>query len=353
MSSTDIVRAVRSQIQNKLLPEVPPRWQEQVSFGLKAYALSEFHSAASNARMVVDNPNTAVSKSERLLANQKLANHFGTVFDSLGLVKPDSFVNIDHSDMNGLTALVGAIQTRQGRAIPCLIETTYSEHLSARDDVTPRKKALRWSMQAARLSQCFTGHVIDSLQTFADRLGFWPRLVFDRWFANESLVTHLQSEGVTFYIRLKAGRYVLYGNQQLTVEELAEKDTAIELFGLSLRVVRSPKHRGMSEPWYILTNDFSSSRAKVVKIYYHRFEIEEDFKDIKHILGLKRTRLNNPNSLKVILWLMAIGMALLYLATKAFITREQQVHLKKQRSWFRIAFESWQRALRTELQLTG
>ena len=52
MPSTDIVRAVRSQIQNKLLPEVSPRWQEQVSFGLSAYAMNEFHSAASNARMV-------------------------------------------------------------------------------------------------------------------------------------------------------------------------------------------------------------------------------------------------------------------------------------------------------------
>ncbi len=343
---------VRSQIQNKLLPEVSPRWQEQVSFGLSAYAMNEFHSAASNARMVVANSNTAVSKSERLLANQKLANQFGKLFDSLSLVKPTSYVNIDHSHMNGLTALVGAMQTRKGRALPCLVETTYSEDLSARDDAPPREQSLRWNKQAARLSQCFTGHCIDSLQGFHDRLGFWPKLVFDRWFANYSLVTHLSAEGAIYYIRLKAGRYVECEGKRVKAEQL-EKDAVIELFGLRLRIVRSPKDGKNDEPWYILTNDFSSSRAKVIRIYYYRFEIEEDFKDIKHILGLKRTRFNNPNSLKVILWLMALGIALLYLATKHLVRVSHSAHPKKQCSWFRIAFEAWQRAIHESLALTG
>ena len=109
---------------------------------------------------------------------------------------------------------------------------------------------------------------------------------------------------------------------------------------LRLRVIRSPKNRRAAEPWYILTNDFSSSRSKVVKIYYHRFEIEETFRDIKHIFELKRTRLNKPNSLKLILWLVSIGIALLYLTTKP----KKQNNPKKQTSWLRQAYEQLQQA---------
>jgi hypothetical protein len=88
------------------------------------------------------------------------------------------------------------------------------------------------------------------------------------------------------------------------------------LYGLQLRVVRSPKSRRAPEPWYILTNDMSSSRNKVVKIYYHRFEIEEVLKDMKHIWELKRTRLNKPLSRKLLLWFVSLGIALLYTATR-------------------------------------
>ena len=152
MSSQTIVRGVRTLIQNKLLPHVPVRWDKQVRFGLEAYALREFASATSNARMVVANPNTASSKARRLLGNMKLAKTLGVIFNGLGLVRPSSYVNIDHSDMNGLMVLAGAVQTRHGRALPCLLETTYSERLSGRNDELPRKRQLRWDMQASRPS---------------------------------------------------------------------------------------------------------------------------------------------------------------------------------------------------------
>jgi len=110
MSPTNIVRAIQVRTQKQLLPNVPKRWLSQFSFGFQAYGLRAFQSATGNARMVLSNANTAARKSERLLANSKLAEHLATVFDGLGLVQPSSFVNVDHSDMNGLTALVGAVQ---------------------------------------------------------------------------------------------------------------------------------------------------------------------------------------------------------------------------------------------------
>lgn len=177
MSPTDIIPASRIVIQNKLLPVVSSKWQEQLAFGLEAFALRPFQSAGSNARAVVANTNTAASKVRRLLANHKLAAHLGVVFDQLNLVKPGSYVNIDHSDFDGLTALVGAIQTRNGRAIPCMVATTYALHIPAAgsQNDSSRWQALRTDMRFARSQQGFTGHTIDALQTLADRLGFWPK----------------------------------------------------------------------------------------------------------------------------------------------------------------------------------
>lgn len=343
MTPTNIVRDIRARTQKQLSPQVSKKWSLQFNFGLQAYGLKAFQSATGNARMVVANNNTAARKSERLLANTGLADQLGAVFDTLNLVKSGSYVNVDHSDMHGLTALVGAVQTRNGRAIPCLVETTYASTISSVSD-KPRWQRFRRAMTEARRTQSFTGHTIDALQDFADRLGFWPKLVFDRGFGNESLVTHLAAEGCTFYIRLKAGRFVDFDGQRTEVKRLKEKDATVTLFGLRLRVVRSPKNRRATEPWYILTNDQTSSRDKVVKIYYHRFEIEETFKDMKHIWELKRTRLNKPNSLKVILWFVSLGIALLYLATNRGRPNKQKLHPKKQTSWLRQAYELLQQA---------
>lgn len=352
MSPTNIVAGVRQLTQTKLVAAVPKKWAEQLHFGLQAYGLKAFQSATGNARQVVANANTAAKKSERLLANEGLANHFGEVFDALDLVKPSSFVNVDHSDMNRLSALVAAVQTRKGRAIPCLVEATYSDRLPGLGSKrsTPRTNKLRRQRTEVRKAQSFTGHYIDALQNFADRLGFWPKLVFDRGFGNESLVTHLHAEGAMFYIRLKQGRFVEFDGRIVEVKQLKDRDTTVELFGLRLRVIRSPKNRRAKEPWYILTNDFSSSRTKIVRIYYHRFEIEETFRDMKHIWELKRTRLNKPNSLKTILWLVSIGIALLYLTTKP-TKHVGHFHPKKQTSWLRQAYEQLQQAI--GLQLWG
>lgn len=355
MPSDSIVRDTRTLIQNKLMQAVPTKWWPQLSFGLEAFALRPFQSAGSNARSVVANANTAASKVRRLLGNHKLATELGTVFDQLGLVRPGSYVNVDHSDFDGLTALVGARQTRNGRAIPCFVETTYALHLPAEGSQksTPRWDSLRTDMCFAREQQSFTGHTIDALQDFADRLGFWPRLVFDRGFANESIVEHLQAEGATFYIRLKAGNYVECDGQSTKIEHLASKDATVELFGLTLRVVRSPQSRRAPEPWYILTNDMTSSRNKIVKIYYHRFEIEETFKDTKHLFELHQLKFMRPTSLKVVLWLVFLGIALLHVAVRATKQETTANNPKRQISWVRQAYEQFQRELIGYRALTG
>jgi hypothetical protein len=353
MSSVSIVRDSRTLIQNVLLEAVPTKWWPQLAFGLEAFALRPFQSAGSNARSVVANTNTAASKVRRLLKNHKLAAELGTVFDQLKLVKSGSYVNVDHSDFDGLAALVGAIQTRNGRAIPCMVETTYAQHITAREDASPWWSILRQDMLFARASQSFTGHTIDALQDMADRLGFWPKLVFDRGFGNESIVEHLQAEGASFYIRLKGGNSVECDGQTTKIQGLKQKDALIQLFGLTLRVVRSPKSRRAPEPWYILTNDLDSNRNKVVKIYYHRFEIEENFKDTKHLFELHHLKFMRPTSLKVVLWLVFLGIALLYVVTKLTAQRTTAINPKKFVSWIRQAYEQFERELTSYRGLTG
>lgn len=358
MSPSAIVPGLHQLTQTILMPAVSKKWVPQFQFGLKAYALRPFQSATSNARMVVANPNTAARKSERLLANVRLAHQFGTIFDTLSLVKPGSYVNCDHSDMNRLTAFVGAVQTRNGRAIPCLVETTYSDRLPGLGSKrsTSRTDRLRKARTEERKHTSFTGHYINALQDFADRLGFWPKLIFDRGFGNETLVTHLQAEGAIFYIRLKGDRLVTPDDREEQEDEtvhakhLTENDAIVQLYGLTLRIIRSPKSRRATEPWYILTNDTTSSRAKIVKIYYHRFEIEESFKDLKHLFEFTHAMFNKPNSLKVLLWFIFLGMALLYVVTRyakqTSPRRPEQFqhskHPKKRISWLRAAYEQLQ-----------
>lgn len=346
MSSPDIVQNIRTQIQQRILPATPARWRKQVDFGLQAYGLKAFQSLTGNARMTSTRPQTGIRKSERLLANENLAKQFGDIFDSLGYVKPSSYVNVDHSDVNGLTALVGAIQTRNGRAIPCFVETTYAHHIPASGSVrsTPRWRRLRVARGKERQYQSFTGHTIDALQNFADRLGFWPKLVFDRGFGNESMVTHLAAEGCTFYVRVKAGRYIEFGGQRTELKELGQRDSTVRLFGLTLRVIRTTTSRRHPEPWYVLTNDMNRTKTKITRIYYHRFEIEESFKDMKHIFELKRVRLSKPLSLKVLFWFVSLGIGLLYRATQPTRQRTVAVHPKKRLSWLRQAYEQLQMA---------
>lgn len=183
-------------------------------------------------------------------------------------------------------------------------------------------------MQFARASQSFTGHNIDALQDLAERLGFWPRLVFDRGFVNESIVEHLTAEGATFYIRLKGGNYTECDGQITKVAHLGSKDTAVRLFGMTLRVVRSPKSK------------------------QDRFEIEETFKDTKHLFELQQLNYERPTSLKMVLWLVFLGIAVLYVVVGSK-RHQKNTNAKKYVSWIRQAYERFQRVLVQYRALTG
>jgi hypothetical protein len=350
MSSTSsILRASTTIVKQQIIPLIPKKWLPQVMFGVSVLSLHVLTSCNANARMSGLKRGTAESKMARLLANTALPSALAYVVSRFQLVTEKSYVNVDHSDFSGLVALVFAVQTRIGRALPIFLETSFSGKLSARSDAPKRIRKLRVAYEA--LTNNETRRTILSLKALRQKLGFWPRLVFDRGFGSRDIIRFLFREKAMFYIRLKASRLVEMASANesearlVRIGTIKRADEIVTIAGLTLRVIRSPKNGKNDEPWFILTNDTTSSRNKIVKIYYHRFEIEETFRDIKTILGLRRTKMNKPNSLAILLWFVSLGIIIVYLAgmrALGFMTVLQlltQPQPKKKLSWYRILIE--------------
>ncbi len=103
------------------------------------------------------------------------------------------------------------------------------------------------------------------------------------------------------------------------------------------------------ERWYILTNDFDSTREEVLNIYAHRFEIEETFKDLKHICDLKKLFINTKLTFRILLMFVSLSFWLAFWCK--LISQLNQVNLikvnrHKKRSYFRVWWETLQREIK-------
>jgi hypothetical protein len=353
MSSRVTIPAYTRIIQEKFIPALPEYWRHQFRFGVQALTLKPFVSLASNARQTVAHPDTAGTTMDRLASNQGLAKNLARVVANLGMITPKSILACDHSVLNGLMTFMAAIQTGKGRAIPCLVETLYAQQLPATSTAPKRKQKLRQARKEASIR--IYDQALAVLEELAGTLGFWPRLVFDRGFGGLPFIRPLVAHGAIFYIRIKVDRLVELGGQELKALELPADDTKITLDGMELRVIRSDQPDDDGEPWLILTSDMKKGRRKIIRIYYHRFEIEETFKDLKHILGLKLTRLNKPLSLKVLLWFTSLRFILAYLASYGDPRYGRPRHPKKKISWMRRMSEEFLREIYGPVanQITG
>jgi hypothetical protein len=341
MSSRVNISAYARIIQQQFIPALPVHWGHLFRFGVQALTLKPFVSLASNARQTVAHPDTASTTMDRLVGTEGLAKALAGAVASLGIVTPKSILACDHSTFNGLMAFVGAIQTHKGRAIPCVIETLFAQQLPAGDSAPKRKQKLRAARKEAGIRMY--DQALIALEELAEALGFWPRLVFDRGFGGISFIRKLVAHEAIFYIRLKASRLVELGGTEVKASELASNDTKITLGGMSLRVIRSDEPDDDGEPWFILTSDMVKGRKNIIEIYYHRFEIEETFKELKHILGLKLTRLTKPLSLKILLWFASLRFILGYLASHNDPRYGTPRNPKKKISWVRRLAEDFLR----------
>lgn len=149
----------------------------------------------------------------------------------------------------------------------------------------------------------------------------YPRFVFDRGFWIPCAMKFLLKHKIIFYLRIKAGQKLTWINRNGTQIQKAHKigayvkEVPIELFGYNMRLIisppppkqRNPKKAQHTERWYIITNDRKTKREDILIIYKTRFEIEETFKDLKHIQKLKILRIKTGRTFTILLWFASLA----------------------------------------------
>jgi len=266
----------------------PKQTKKLFLFGLQVFVFREVTSMRRMSRLSPFKWNIAKSKNYRLTSNRKIRRIFIAILKKFDIVQEGDVLAVDFSDFgNGFQILMFAKQTKKGRAMPIYFEI------------------LHYPIQKGS-QNIFTNNAVSNLSKI---LGWKPKLVFDRGFACPSIIKFLAQNQYIFYIRIKRSKKTLNktNGEYLSAKDFTENDTLVFAYEKDLRLVISDKREDIKEPWYIITNDFESSRNAIVEIYYHRFEIEEFFRDAKRLLGLEHVNFKKENSLAVVLWFVILG----------------------------------------------
>ncbi len=336
--SINVLKQSVKLIDNNILPNVSSKHKNLFKFGISAFSLAPFSSLNSNARMIIENESTALSKVYRLVSNQKILDNFPRLLKVSNLVNRDSLVNVDFSTFCGFETLAFGVQTKEGRAIPVW------------------NNCLTYPIQQPGSQNLF---VISEIKRFGATLGFYPSFVFDRGFWIPDMIRFFLKGNITFYLRIKAGKLLEYEDGIKSAKALGKstKDARIKLYEYPLRLIISPppqrklfkKEGKKAERWYILTNDLSSSREQILNIYRHRFEIEETFKDLKHVSKLKKFFIKKRLSFKILLAFVCISFWLAFWCYLLTQLTQTIINPKKKKSYFRLWWESIQRQTRKPL----
>lgn len=321
------------------MPYVLPKHKSLFKFGISAFSLAPFNSLNSNARLIIENTNTASSKVYRLVSNQRILDNFPKLLNLSHLVQKTSLVNVDFSTFCGFETLAFGVQTNLGRAIPIW------------------NNCLTYPIKEIGSQNLF---VIGEIKRFGSILGFYPGFVFDRGFWIPDMIKFFLEKDITFYLRIKAGKQLECEDGIKSAKALGKiaKDIQIKLYGYSLRLIISPPppvkpDKKLKERWYILTNDLSSSREQILDIYKHRFEIEETFKDLKHVCDLKKFSIKRKLSFKILLNFVCLAFWISYWCfqiTQLGVSILRILsHPKKKKSYFKIWWEEIQRQTRIPL----
>lgn len=302
---------------NGTLPAVPKKIKPLYLFGISVLAFRQIVSMRSNSRLLDLKWHTAKSKAYRITINKTIPKIFPRLVNGLCIVRRKDVVAIDFSDFNGFQVLMFAKQTRQGRTVPVYFEI------------------LEYPIQKGSQNT----FVINSVKNFVKLVGFKPVLVFDRGFACPSIIQYLSKSKHRFVIRIKKCKSVIdiETGEILLVKNSSKNDFRCAAYKRKLRVVISDKPKD-SDPWYLVTNDFKSTREKIIKTYYHRFEIEEFFRDAKRLLGLEYVKFKKQESLTIVLWFLMLGIWFLWSIdekTEDLIQRNK-MKLSKMRYYFEM-----------------
>lgn len=321
-----ILPKIQEKIQCQILPLIQSKWKPMILLGIKAFSLQPFVSINANARMSRRNSSAAERQMYRLL-DISLNNVFASLLLSFHKITQDSVIALDFSIFHPYALLMFGLQTRDGRAIPIW------------------QDILKYPIEKKDSQNIF---ILDVLSELCAVIGTSFKLVCDRGFIGEYLIHGFLDRNIMFYVRLKAGQYWRVGNKRKQLKKQWKLDQMGIIYKEKLRIVRSSrtlqKQLKAKETWYILTNDFKSTREEILKYYYHRFEIEETFKDIKHLFNTKPNWFKKTKTLKNILLFQMLGIWLCW-KLKHLIRPEK--HKKKHRSWIRRIFEALQAEIKS------
>lgn len=304
-----------------LLPLIPSKITKLFSFGYDTLVGHEIVSARANARRTVYGWDTAKSKMYRCLKNTQIVSRFPKFLIALSLIGATDIVAVDFSDFgDGRQVLMFAKQTRDGRAIPLYFEIL--EYPIEKDSQN--------------------SFVIAAIKRFFVHAGCTPTLVFDRGFACPSIIHFLAQNNYTFIIRIKKRKSLRDATNGEThaAESFGANNVLVHAYGHDLRLVVSDKPTNDNDPWYLITNDTQSSREAVITRYYHRFEIEEFFRDAKRLLRLEWVHFKTVQSLTITLWFALLTTWFFERIARA-LTDAQEAERKRWRvSRFRYVYET-------------
>jgi hypothetical protein len=298
----------------------PLQVRKLYTFGLETLVARSIVSFRANARLVPGNWYTAKSKIYRLLSNKRIPNIFLTLLVSLHLVGEKDSIAVDFSDFgNGFQVLMFAKQTKRGRAIPLYFEI------------------LQYPIQE-HSQNIF---IINTIKHFYSTIGCTPRLVFDRGFACPDIIKFLAQNNYIFIIRIKKGKSAsrLSNRKMFVVKNNRRNDEVVYMHSLRLRLLVSDHLEHMKEPWFLVTNDFRSSRKKIINHYYHRFEIEEFFRDAKRLLNLEHVTCEKELSLTTSLWFAILGVWFFHSLEETMDEHAEEARIAMQLSRIRYFFE--------------
>jgi len=321
----NIVKASNDFLQS-LIPTFQPKIHTLLEFGFKSISLQRIVSLNSNARSSVSNPHTAESKIFRLTKTIRFLKYFPNLISQLGLLSNGDSVAIDFSDFGGFQVLMFAKRTNTGRALPVYFEIlTYPIEKDSQN--------------------IFVITAIKNFCTYITPLDV--SFVFDRGFACPAIIEYLFKNKLVFYIRIKSCKtpaYKTYTQKARDFNSGVHLVKAYENKQLTLTVTPAPpgKPGKLQEPWYIISNDVWNTAKTITEIYYHRFEIEEFFKEAKRLFGLEYIRFKKYTSLSIILWFVMLNFWLQrYLLKTAQQETKQDLIKKCKTSWNQSFTHYW------------
>lgn len=311
---------------NTLIPLVPKQAKNLFRFGYEVLVFREIKSLRANSRLASKPWHTAKMNIFRLTANRKVSDIFVSLLRHLSIITSESIIIIDFSDFgNNFQVLTFAVQTRKGRAIPIYFEI------------------LRYPIKKGSQNL----FIISAIRNFTRITGFKPKLVFDRGFACPAIIRFLAKNQYKFIIRVKKGKSIidLETNSKFLACNSLHNDASVFVYDLKLRLIVSDSKADLNEPWYLITNDFLSSREKIIEQYYHRFEIEEFFRDAKRLLGMEYLNFKKSSSLSVILWFAILGMWFVLRLEEKMTEQQYKEKQMLRLSTFRYYFEKIQKEI--------